>query len=317
MIAPVDDCVKHADEKSDNLIACLDLYYHEKASREVEYAVRRWMDSICESTIIDVFHNKSKTWFEAKVLERHDTKLKLHYLFWNDKHNEEIDISDKPLIYPRNTHTIPRTRKPRVGVLKNTEPESNLDSVDDVPDQVVIMTKSGRKSVQKAVERPVQKKRKISDDSAPDRNEWICAVCDQLEAFDDSNLILCDGPCLRSFHIGCLCLNSTDVKLLFCALLCFDSPRFLTPLGCVMSVRLGDTHASCAVILELIIQYSFYIIFSILILRRKCVSAPFLLAASIITTVVLSQATLRIVLQALGKRCCYFSYCCLSTIQLE
>ena len=25
-----------------------------------------------------------------------------------------------------------------------------------------------------------------------------------MEALDDSDLVLCDGPCLRSFHIGCL-----------------------------------------------------------------------------------------------------------------
>lgn len=212
MSIPVDDIVgmtlKHDDQKSESLVALLDLYYNEKTSSEVNGEVCKWMDSICENTIIDVFHKKSKIWYEAKVLERHENKLKLHYLFWNHKHNEEIDISTKPLIYPRNTHTKLRTRKQRD--LKNTKPVSSVDSI-SVPDPVVIMTKSGRKSVQKAVERPVQKKRKVSDDSVPDRNEWICAICDQLEAFDDSDLILCDGPCLRSFHIGCLCLNSTDV----------------------------------------------------------------------------------------------------------
>lgn len=195
-------------QKSENLAALLDLYYHEETSNEVYGKIRKWMDSICENTILDVFHEKSNTWYEAKVLERHENKLKLHYLFWNDKHDEEIDISTKPLIYPRNTYTTPRTRKKRV--VKSNEPVSNGHCI-DIATPVVITTKSGRKSVRKAVEHPGQKKRKTSDDSVPDRNEWICAICDQLEAFDDSNLILCDGPCLRSFHIGCLCLNSNDI----------------------------------------------------------------------------------------------------------
>jgi hypothetical protein len=37
-----------------------------------------------------------------------------------------------------------------------------------------------------------------------DHNDWICGVCCLSEAFDGSDLMLCDGPCLRSFHIGCL-----------------------------------------------------------------------------------------------------------------
>jgi hypothetical protein len=38
----------------------------------------------------------------------------------------------------------------------------------------------------------------------PDNNDWICGHCGQSDAFDGSDLVLCDGPCLRSFHIGCL-----------------------------------------------------------------------------------------------------------------
>ena len=37
-----------------------------------------------------------------------------------------------------------------------------------------------------------------------DENDWICSVCNLTESRDDTDLILCDGPCLRSFHIGCM-----------------------------------------------------------------------------------------------------------------
>ena len=40
--------------------------------------------------------------------------------------------------------------------------------------------------------------------NTPDHSEWFCGQCGLLESHDDSDLILCDGPCLRSFHIGCL-----------------------------------------------------------------------------------------------------------------
>ncbi len=37
-----------------------------------------------------------------------------------------------------------------------------------------------------------------------DENDWICSVCNLTESKDNTDLILCDGPCLRSFHIGCM-----------------------------------------------------------------------------------------------------------------
>ena len=37
-----------------------------------------------------------------------------------------------------------------------------------------------------------------------DKNEWVCGKCGFLNAEDGSDLVLCDGPCLGSFHLGCL-----------------------------------------------------------------------------------------------------------------
>lgn len=38
-----------------------------------------------------------------------------------------------------------------------------------------------------------------------DNNDWLCGICGMFEgdAYVDK-LLLCDGPCLRSFHMGCL-----------------------------------------------------------------------------------------------------------------
>lgn len=44
-----------------------------------------------------------------------------------------------------------------------------------------------------------------------DKNEWFCAICWHLEAPDGSDLMLCDGPCLRSYHIGCLKYSKTKM----------------------------------------------------------------------------------------------------------
>lgn len=37
-----------------------------------------------------------------------------------------------------------------------------------------------------------------------DDHDWLCDICDLLESADGSDLVLCDGPCKKSFHRGCL-----------------------------------------------------------------------------------------------------------------
>ena len=41
-------------------------------------------------------------------------------------------------------------------------------------------------------------------DDVPDNNDWICSLCNHSESHNGTDLVLCDGPCLRSFHVGCL-----------------------------------------------------------------------------------------------------------------
>ena len=41
-----------------------------------------------------------------------------------------------------------------------------------------------------------------------DHNEFLCGKCGQIEAEDGSEFALCDGACLRSFHVGCLVKDS-------------------------------------------------------------------------------------------------------------
>jgi hypothetical protein len=63
----------------------------------------------------------------------------------------------------------------------------------------------------KAAKEAIKKKPKLAskDEHGPDcdvkdDNEWVCSICSQLRSSDGSDLLLCDGECLRSFHAGCL-----------------------------------------------------------------------------------------------------------------
>jgi hypothetical protein len=55
----------------------------------------------------------------------------------------------------------------------------------------------------------------VCEGEEDDNNDWICSVCYLSEAFDGSDLMLCDGPCLRSFHIGCLGQSKSLVIIIY------------------------------------------------------------------------------------------------------
>ncbi|CAM9583424.1 unnamed protein product, partial [Phaeothamnion confervicola] len=37
-----------------------------------------------------------------------------------------------------------------------------------------------------------------------DENGWICSICDEMDTSDMDELLICDGPCNRSFHTSCV-----------------------------------------------------------------------------------------------------------------
>jgi hypothetical protein len=48
------------------------------------------------------------------------------------------------------------------------------------------------------------KDKKEKDDGATDYNDWKCTICGMVEDIKGTQLLLCDGPCRRSYHEGCL-----------------------------------------------------------------------------------------------------------------
>ena len=81
------------------------------------------------------------------------------------------------------------------------------------------MSKTGRRVIKRSNEnssvdrRFCKKAKSLKHDiikPREDNNDILCSICDQLEAVDHSDLILCDGPCLRSWHLGCMdCIDSS------------------------------------------------------------------------------------------------------------
>ena len=153
-----------------------------------------------------------------------DGRFHLHFQGWDEKHDVEVDI-DLHEIAPHNTYVKPKGRGAVSKVDNNLIPETftnnndnnnngnnkeintNNNEVDDSIDgnnlgrrrRSSVMTYATENVVKKNVKKP-----KPDDEEEADKNDWVCSICSFLESEDGSSLILCDGPCKRSFHLGCL-----------------------------------------------------------------------------------------------------------------
>lgn len=144
-----------------------------------------------------------------------DGKFHLHFQGWDDKFDLEVDI-DAHVIAPHYTYVKQRKRASKQDTESvdsdhddnNNASSSNGNSNNNADTNVSENNLGrGKRSAQYAVETVVKrsaKRAKADDEEEVDRNDWLCSVCSFLESEDGSSLILCDGPCKRSFHLGCL-----------------------------------------------------------------------------------------------------------------
>lgn len=194
-----------------------------------------WMSTLKEGDYIEVFSERENKWFEAKILKRDGVDMSVHYLGWQSKYDEKVDTINK-LICPTHVFTKPKNKavKPLfIPVVSSQDLTTNGSSstvdgestpavvvVEDVP---VLKTMSGRKVKARVEEVKTPAKKQKVEKVEVDTNDWICGVCNLLEAADGTDLLLCDGACKRSFHSGCLVgSNSTPPKPADDSWLCGD-----------------------------------------------------------------------------------------------
>ena len=230
--------------------------------------IENWRDEkLVVGAYLDCFSPNEGKWFAAKVLERHDRSIKVHYMGWPDKYDQVINLNERDDIFPHTTRVPLKAKKkkdkkktpvyvPSSEIIQNVEtgnpemPNTVTDSASAsseepssiVPDNQLILalghemktTRSGRlvKTIAGSSTSASNNKRKKGDPAeaaddtdggskrrksdcvsiaadgreygSSDRNDWFCKVCGLLEAKDGTELVLCDGPCLASFHQGCL-----------------------------------------------------------------------------------------------------------------
>lgn len=197
----------------------------EKGSEKLQ----EWRKSLSIGDTVDVFAESEGVSYQARILaikeENGITLADIHFLKWSSKFDITIELySDN--VGPLESFTKPKkvpVKKQKITseimVIEdglNGEGVENMNHENGENNENVMKNRYGRKL--KILELPKQEKRKpmktdtknskkqkLSEtDKIEDKNDWLCGICNEFETLEGSDLILCDGPCHRSFHISCL-----------------------------------------------------------------------------------------------------------------
>ena len=196
-----------------------------------EKLVRSWQQSLAVGSTADVYDAQYDAFYAGKITSRTGNNISIHFLGWKG-FDLDVDITETP-IYPMHTITVAK-RKPGDKSSSSSSLLSPSVEEDSSEQKVVeeetavdaekptIITTSGRcvklkiapVAEVKPVRDPNKKKETILEldgrECNTDDNEFLCFECGYLEHPELSEMVLCDGPCLRTAHYACL--NPVDKK---------------------------------------------------------------------------------------------------------
>ena len=205
-------------------------------TQQADNVVNEWKMNLAIGDLCDVYEDCN--WSFGKVIGiPEEGIIHVHFQGWGNRFDKDVELS-KSHVYPAQTFSKPRAtgckkRKNDPGAaVADSEPKKAVDDakiyvpgvgyVDQVP-FIETQSRTGRiiKSKLPLIE-PRAKKTKSSTKSqksteggdAADHNDFLCATCNLFEADNHSDLILCDGPCLQSWHLGCMGVGRDSVIIL-------------------------------------------------------------------------------------------------------
>ncbi|KAG2777176.1 hypothetical protein PC129_g5198 [Phytophthora cactorum] len=194
---------------------------------------RRTHEDFCnkleETQQVDVYDVGSKDWLAAKIVGLNDEGYTVHYMGWNSKCDEKIDKVGSYRIQPRSTKATKAWAKHQAKIDKR-KAEKKLEAAPSVDDNLGCLgaeqqelmpafvqtglTRSGRaitKRVENGALKPKAPPKKKKDTAVVESGfpeEDLCGVCGEIEDDDLTDMILCDGGCLKSYHFSCLGIDS-------------------------------------------------------------------------------------------------------------
>lgn len=253
----VEEILNENDQNLNSESSQLSSYYQ----RALE-AMKMWKASLAEGAAIDMFRVQEYKWYGAKIIRKDGDLFSVHYDGWSAKYDDHGLVFADCMMYPRGT----AVKKKKAAKRKEKMVTYEILEVKEEVVPAVIEDKTARRAKaarnllpdpekKTTVKRQKTKEEEDLEDSM--RREWVCSVCYQLEAPDDSVLILCDGLCKRSFHLGCLNLSEVSTSFSKGDCFLFSILFYVVTLfrrktrecwqmivnGGVMNVKLGDTHA--------------------------------------------------------------------------
>ena len=207
---------------------------------EVQIIVDDWKSNLKFGDECDIYQRNYGTWYFAKIISiPKDGYFRVHYQGWQARFDENVFVADT-MIYPPHTFTKPWKKGPKRKIentadiveIQPTAPSINgkrwvsgFGYTDNVSMDTGLKSRTGRTIFSKTTEPPVKKlrqraKKSMEGGDKADHNDFICATCNLFEASDHSDLILCDGPCLQSWHLGCMGVGKDKVNMLIHSTLC-------------------------------------------------------------------------------------------------
>ncbi|CAI5736581.1 unnamed protein product [Peronospora farinosa] len=188
----------------------------------------------CNLTIkqqVDVYDIRTEEWLAAKIKRIDNEGYTVHYIGWNSKYDEKIDKAGSYRIMPRATKATKawaecqaKADKHRHGVEKKPAvfpsiyyylERDHARERAEAPNFVQTgLTRSGRalthrvESEASKPKAPGNKKRDVNAMKSKFPEEDLCGVCGEIEDDDLTDMILCDGGCLKSYHFSCLGIES-------------------------------------------------------------------------------------------------------------
>lgn len=168
----------------------------------------KWTDNLKESDLLDIYHEKDKCWYSAKIVSPiHASNCRIHYIGWDVKYDEDIDLKTR-VFYSYNSVTGMQSEvnKFTKEQLEKIKLENLRKKELEETERLLKIVEKEEKSTsnQEESKKKGAKKKAKKEEEVEDLNDWVCCICQMIEAPLGTELVMCDGPCRRSFHQECL-----------------------------------------------------------------------------------------------------------------
>ncbi|TDH70639.1 hypothetical protein CCR75_001233 [Bremia lactucae] len=201
------------------------------ASKESRCANDNFYRNIQGEQQVDVYDITSEKWLAAQILRKDSEGYIVEFVGWNTKCVVKIDKTSGYRIQPRasKAHEAWIKYERSIGKQQQGDVEkfqaAQVNNGDLKPFKTVNskllpsfvqcgLTRSGRiitsrVEIEALKAKPCQRKKKDSisfEKKFPE--EDLCGICGEIEDDELSDMILCDGGCLKSYHFSCLGIDS-------------------------------------------------------------------------------------------------------------